>query len=97
MRLLGPYGFKGIGALSLGDEFIVGRTGFSVNRFDFGVSEAIGARPTMEDRTIVIQSLIYDQPANIYNGEPKDSLNELSMTSFVAVLMVTVAMNALIF
>jgi serine/threonine protein phosphatase PrpC len=85
MRLLGPYGFKGIGALSLGDEFIVGRTGFSVNRFDFGVSEAIGARPTMEDRTIVIQSLIYDQPANIYNGEPKDSLNELSMTSFVAV------------
>jgi hypothetical protein len=61
MRLVGPYSFKRIGAVAAGDEFIVGRTGFFVNRFDFKISEAIGARPTMEDRTlIVIQSLMYD-------------------------------------
>jgi len=59
MRLVGPYSQKGLGALGVGDEFIVGRTGFSVNRFDYGISEAIGARPTMEDRTLVIQSLMH--------------------------------------
>ncbi len=85
MRLVGPYGFKGIGAVALGDEFIVGRTGFSVNRFDYGISEAIGARPTMEDRSIVIQSLLYDHPQNYYNNEKKEALNELAMTSFAAV------------
>lgn len=85
MRLVGPYGFKGMGALAIGDEFIVGRTGFSVNRFDYGISEAIGARPTMEDRSIVIQSLLYDQPQNYYNNEQKETLNELAMTSFAAV------------
>lgn len=85
MRLIGPYSPRGIGALSLGDEFIVGRTGFSVNRFDYGISEAIGARPTMEDRSIVIQSLIYDPPQNYYNYESKETLNELAMTTFAAV------------
>ena len=85
MRLIGPYGHKGVGALSIGDEFIVGRTGFSVNRFDYGISEAIGARPTMEDRSIVIQSLMYDPPQNHYNNEQKEALNELAMTSFAAV------------
>lgn len=85
MRLVGPYGHKGMGALSIGDEFIVGRTGFSVNRFDYGISEAIGARPTMEDRSIVIQSLIYEHPQNYYNGEKKETLNELAMTTFAAV------------
>jgi serine/threonine protein phosphatase PrpC len=83
MRLVGPYGRMGIGALALGDEFIVGRTGFSVNRFDFGISEAIGARPTMEDRTLVIQSLTYNDGK--YGGEPKDDLSELAMTSFCGV------------
>merc|ERR1712238_370855 len=62
-----------------------GRTGFSVNRFDYGISEAIGARPTMEDKTIVIQSLVYEHPHNYYNNDPKETLNELSMTSFAAV------------
>ena len=85
MRLVGPYGFKGMGALTIGDEFIVGRTGFSVNRFDYGISEAIGARPTMEDRSIVIQSLLYEHPQNYYNNEQKEALNELAMTSFAAV------------
>jgi len=85
MRLVGPYSQKGMGALALGDEFIVGRTGFSVNRFDYGISEAIGARPTMEDRSLVIQSLMYDQPLNYYNGEKKETLNELAMTTFAAV------------
>lgn len=85
MRLVGPYSHKGMGALSVGDEFIVGRTGFSVNRYDYGISEAIGARPTMEDRTIVIQSLMYEPRHGYYRNEPKDSLQELAMTSFTAV------------
>eukprot|EP00591_Stephanopyxis_turris_P003660 CAMPEP_0195525170 /NCGR_PEP_ID=MMETSP0794_2-20130614/25459_1 /TAXON_ID=515487 /ORGANISM="Stephanopyxis turris, Strain CCMP 815" /LENGTH=648 /DNA_ID=CAMNT_0040655563 /DNA_START=720 /DNA_END=2666 /DNA_ORIENTATION=- len=83
MRLVGPYGRVGIGALAIGDEFIVGRTGFSVNRFDYGISEAIGARPTMEDRTVVLQSLLYNEGK--YNGEAKDDLTELAMTTFAAV------------
>eukprot|EP00522_Entomoneis_paludosa_P014530 CAMPEP_0172439420 /NCGR_PEP_ID=MMETSP1065-20121228/419_1 /TAXON_ID=265537 /ORGANISM="Amphiprora paludosa, Strain CCMP125" /LENGTH=668 /DNA_ID=CAMNT_0013188101 /DNA_START=588 /DNA_END=2594 /DNA_ORIENTATION=- len=85
MRLVGPYGVKGMGALGLGDEFIVGRTGFSVNRFDYGISEAIGARPTMEDRTLVIQSLMLDPAHGYYKNEPKEQLHELAMTSFAAV------------
>lgn len=85
MRLVGPYGVKGIGALGIGDEFIVGRTGFSVNRFDYGISEAIGARPTMEDRTLVIQSLMLDPSHGYYKNEPKEHLHELAMTSFAAV------------
>lgn len=85
MRMVGPYGFTGQGSLSIGDEFIVGRTGFSVNRFDYGISEAIGARPTMEDRTIVIQSLMLEPSHGYYKGEPKEDLEELAMTSFAAV------------
>ena len=85
MRLVGPYGIKGTGALGLGDEFIVGRTGFSVNRFDYGISEAIGARPTMEDRTIVIQSLMLDPTHGYYKNESKEHIQELAMTTFAAV------------
>lgn len=85
MRLVGPYNQRGMGSLTIGDEFIVGRTGFSVNRFDYGISEAIGARPTMEDRTLVIQSLMYDPRTGYYKNEPKENLTELAMTSFAAV------------
>ena len=85
MRLVGPYSLKGMGALGIGDEFIVGRTGFSVNRFDYGISEAIGARPTMEDRTCVIQSLMLEPSHGYYKGEPKDDIEELAMTTFAAV------------
>mmetsp|Transcript_33088 Transcript_33088/g.63213 ORF Transcript_33088/g.63213 Transcript_33088/m.63213 type:complete len:676 (-) Transcript_33088:380-2407(-) len=85
MRLTGPYLHKGVGALTIGDEFIVGRTGFSVNRFDCGISEAIGARPTMEDRTIVIQNLMYPPPDYYYDGSPKETLTELAFTTFAAV------------
>ena len=59
MRLIGPYSQKGIGTLTVGGEFIISRTGFSVNRFNCGMSEAIGAKPIMEDHTIVIQNLLY--------------------------------------
>ena len=85
MRMVGPYSNMGQGSLSIGDEFIVGRTGFSVNRFDYGISEAIGARPTMEDRTLVIQSLMLEPTHGYYKGEPKEALEELAMTSFLAV------------
>lgn len=36
---------------------MVGRTGFSVNRYDYGISEERGRRKTMEDHTLVIQDL----------------------------------------
>uniref|UniRef100_A0A7S4A9R9 PPM-type phosphatase domain-containing protein n=1 Tax=Pseudo-nitzschia australis TaxID=44445 RepID=A0A7S4A9R9_9STRA len=85
MRLVGPYGYRGIGSLAIGDEFIVGRTGFSLNRFDYGISEAIGARPTMEDRTIVVQSLLYEPQHGYYKNETKDTLQDLAMTTFAAV------------
>mmetsp|Transcript_14079 Transcript_14079/g.20804 ORF Transcript_14079/g.20804 Transcript_14079/m.20804 type:complete len:678 (+) Transcript_14079:391-2424(+) len=85
MRLVGPYSHKGLGTLTVGDEFIVGRTGFSVNRFDYGISEAIGARPTMEDRTIVIQSLTYEPKHGYYRNEPRENLEQLAMTTFAAV------------
>lgn len=85
MRLVGPYGYRGMGSLAIGDEFIVGRTGFSLNRFDYGISEAIGARPTMEDRTIVVQSLLYEPQHGYHKNEPKDTLQELAMTTFAAV------------
>jgi len=85
MRLVGPYGYKGMGSLSIGDELIVGRTGFSLNRFDYGISEAIGARPTMEDRTIVVQSLLYEPRHGYYKNEPKETLQEMAMTTFAAV------------
>jgi len=85
MRLVGPYGYQGMGSLTIGDEFIVGRTGFSVNRFDYGISEAIGARPTMEDRTIVLQSLLYEPRHGYYKNEPKNELEELAMTTFAGV------------
>lgn len=55
MQLVGPYG--GRRRLSLNDHILVGRTGFSVNRFDFGLSEEIGYRQTMEDATSIIQHL----------------------------------------
>jgi serine/threonine protein phosphatase PrpC len=83
--MVGPYSNIGQGAIGIGDEFIVGRTGFSVNRFDYGISEAIGARPTMEDRTIVIQSMVLEPSHGYYKGEPKEDLEELAMTSFAAV------------
>ena len=63
----------------------MGRTGFSVNRFDYGISEAIGARPTMEDRTVVFQSLMYEPRHGYYKNEPKEDLEELAMTTFAAV------------
>ncbi|CAM9185282.1 unnamed protein product [Ectocarpus sp. 6 AP-2014] len=55
MQMVGPY--VSHRRLALGDHLLVGRTGFSVNRFDYGISERMGARPTMEDRSIVIQDL----------------------------------------
>lgn len=39
----------------------------------------------MEDRTIVIQSLMLEPSHGYYKGEPKEDLEELAMTSFAAV------------
>lgn len=55
MRLEGPY--AGPCALALDDQILVARTGFSINRFDYGVAEETGARKSMEDRTVVVQDL----------------------------------------
>ena len=53
MQLCGPY--EGPYCLAISDQILVARTGFSVNRFDFGVSEECGMRRTMEDKSIVVQ------------------------------------------
>merc|ERR1712157_336005 len=39
----------------------------------------------MEDRTIVVQSLLYDPRHGYYKNEPKDTLQDLAMTTFAAV------------
>lgn len=55
MQLVGPY--DKVFHLALSDQIMVGRTGFSVNRFDYGISEERGRRKTMEDHTLVIHDL----------------------------------------
>lgn len=55
IALVGPYSMRY--KLRLNDDFLVGRTGFSVNRFYIGVFEEIGVRPTMEDDTAIFQYL----------------------------------------
>jgi len=59
MQLVGPYGkpYK----LSLQDNILIGRTCFSINRFDYGLSEEIGMRRTMEDRYSIEQDLSIGQ------------------------------------
>lgn len=42
VRQVGPYAPRR--RLGLGDHLLVGRTGFSVNRYDYGISERMGAR-----------------------------------------------------
>ncbi|CAM9167736.1 unnamed protein product [Phaeothamnion confervicola] len=55
MQLVGPY--AGSRRLRLSDHILVGRTGFSVNRFDWGVWEDRGMRRTMEDKSVVVQDM----------------------------------------
>lgn len=55
MLLVGPYGHRH--KLSLNDHILVGRTGFSVNRFDYGLSEEMGHRQSMEDSCALVQHL----------------------------------------
>jgi serine/threonine protein phosphatase PrpC len=55
IQLVGPYG--GRYKLNLNDHILVGRTGFSINRFDYGLSEEMGYRQTMEDACTIVQHL----------------------------------------
>jgi hypothetical protein len=55
MLLCGPN--SGPYRLNLNDHILVGRTGFSINRFDYGISEEIGFRQTMEDSCVIVQDL----------------------------------------
>lgn len=55
IQLVGPYG--GRYKLSLNDHILVGRTGFSINRFDYGLSEEMGYRQSMEDACTIVQHL----------------------------------------
>ena len=59
VQLVGPYG--GPYKLNINDHILVGRTGFSINRYDYGLSEEIGHRQTMEDACAIVQNL------NVYN------------------------------
>jgi pSer/pThr/pTyr-binding forkhead associated (FHA) protein len=73
VQLVGPYG--GRYKLNLNDHILVGRTGFSINRFDYGISEEMGYRPAMEDACAIVQHL---------NIGPL-SLQDLSPQSFFGV------------
>ena len=55
MQLVGPYSERY--QLTLSDHILVGRTGFSINRFDYGLSEEMGHRQTMEDACVIVQRL----------------------------------------
>jgi serine/threonine protein phosphatase PrpC len=66
MQLLGLY--KGKYQLNINDHILVGRTGFSVNRFDYGISEEIGYRQSMEDSCAIIQHL---NVRNVTNSMPQ--------------------------
>mmetsp|Transcript_20621 Transcript_20621/g.29600 ORF Transcript_20621/g.29600 Transcript_20621/m.29600 type:complete len:674 (+) Transcript_20621:91-2112(+) len=68
MQLVGPY--AGRYKLCINDHILVGRTGFSINRFDYGLSEEIGHRQTMEDSCTIVQHM--DLPGlNIQNLAPQ--------------------------
>ena len=59
--------------LSLGDHVLVGRTGFSVNRFDYGVSERMGARWVLGSRAAgsslcVCTCVLYSRPRVIHTA-----------------------------
>lgn len=64
MQLVGPY--RGRYKLSLNDHILVGRTGFSVNRYDYGISEEMGPRSTMEDTCAIVQHLNIVPLSNYY-------------------------------
>jgi serine/threonine protein phosphatase PrpC/pSer/pThr/pTyr-binding forkhead associated (FHA) protein len=55
VQLVGPYG--GRYKLNLNDHILVGRTGFSINRYDYGLSEEMGYRQSMEDACTIVQHL----------------------------------------
>eukprot|EP00968_Pinguiococcus_pyrenoidosus_P004172 scaffold277_cov261-Pinguiococcus_pyrenoidosus.AAC.1 len=43
--------------VNLADQIIIDNTGFTVERFEFGVAEEKGRRRTMEDRSVIVQDL----------------------------------------
>ena len=53
LQFVGPY--SGRQHLSINDHILVGRTGLSINRYDFGVSEEKGVRQTMEESCTIVQ------------------------------------------
>ncbi len=55
MRLVGPYASSL--RLELSDHILIGRTGFSINRYEWGVWEDRGVRRTMEDKSVIIQDM----------------------------------------
>ncbi|CAN0524486.1 unnamed protein product, partial [Scytosiphon promiscuus] len=87
--LVGPYASSR--RLELSDHILIGRTGFSINRFDWGVWEDRGARRTMEDKSVVIQpeSPRCPQPPSslVFQDMGGESLTSLGLgpQTFVAV------------
>jgi len=55
VQLVGPY--AGRYKLNLNDHILIGRTGFSINRYDYGLSEEMGYRQSMEDACTIVQHL----------------------------------------
>jgi len=74
VRLAGPYAKTDYG-LSFRDQILVARTGFSVNRLDYGLSESKGCRATMDDRSLLVQDLLGRHTttfAAVYDGHGGD-------------------------
>lgn len=65
----------------------MGRPGFSVNRFDYGISEANGAQPTNGrcNSRFPVTRIQTNQRHGYYKNEQKEDLVELAMTTFAAV------------
>ena len=68
IQLVGPY--NGRYKLNLNDHILVGRTGFSVNRYDYGLSEEMGYRASMEDACAIVQHLNI-APLNVQTLSPQ--------------------------
>ena len=66
VQLVGPY--AGRYPLNLNDHILVGRTGFSINRYDYGLSEEIGMRRTMEDKSIIVHDLVVPELSSTTPG-----------------------------
>ncbi|GMI32676.1 hypothetical protein TrRE_jg184, partial [Triparma retinervis] len=59
--------------VGMGAEFVVGRTGFKVGRFEWGGNEEIGGRRTMEDKMVIRERMTYGGSDGTVGGPDKEA------------------------